>query len=301
MFLCCEQSNNTLVDETLDLHEPAQALSTLLQFLHHLPEPPVESEGSTPSLEEKHAGTTGFIRERFLPRIPSYNRSTVIPLPVLQPMLFDLVDKYGLSIDIFNVLCAHLLAHAPTYPLRVYGFAASFEPRHRRRRFQPGSSGDTEDRDLADGFGAEAEKEMERQMQKIASKASQFLEPMGSYPIQEVLDAIPSVKALHRVVQLQHLRVKTLREVLNESEIFPKGYGACPSHREKTMECWDRQRKALAGKIDSGTDVAGEMELFVDTLKECKICHKAGVAAVEMLAYMCYRLPKQVQHSAGLA
>lgn len=33
-----------------------------------------------------------------------------------------------------------------------------------------------------------------------------------------------------------------------------------------------------------GTDVAGEMELFVDTLKECKVCYKAGVAAVEMLA-----------------
>lgn len=35
---------------------------------------------------------------------------------------------------------------------------------------------------------------------------------------------------------------------------------------------------------DVGTDVAGEMELFVDTLAQCKTCHKAGVAAVEMLA-----------------
>jgi hypothetical protein len=83
------------------------------------------------------------------------------------------------------------------------------------------------------------------------------------------------------------------------------------------MDCWDRQRKALAGKIDSGaavvrcqfchltnallwiphlpfdvgTDVAGEMELFVDTLKECKTCHKAGVAAVEMLAVSIFIIP----------
>lgn len=33
-----------------------------------------------------------------------------------------------------------------------------------------------------------------------------------------------------------------------------------------------------------GTDVAGEMALFVDTLKPCHTCYKAGVAAVEMLA-----------------
>ncbi len=70
----------------------------------------------------------------------------------------------------------------------------------------------------------------------------------------------------------------------------------------------------------AGTDVAGEMELFVDTLKPCNTCYKAGVAAVEMLAvsdcirlgvflgltdcilqYKCYRVPKQVQLYAGLA
>jgi hypothetical protein len=32
------------------------------------------------------------------------------------------------------------------------------------------------------------------------------------------------------------------------------------------------------------TDVAGEMEAFADTLRDCKICYKACVAAVEMLA-----------------
>lgn len=32
------------------------------------------------------------------------------------------------------------------------------------------------------------------------------------------------------------------------------------------------------------TDVAAEMDALTDTLRECKICHKACVAAVEMLA-----------------
>lgn len=41
----------------------------------------------------------------------------------------------------------------------------------------------------------------------------------------------------------------------------------------------------------SGTDVAGEMELFVDTLEGCKICHKAGTAAVEMLAVSMISVP----------
>lgn len=229
MFFCCEQpdvsDNNTLVDETLDLHEPAQVLSALLHLLHHSLEPPIELEPTAScnasSTEEKDNDAP---REWFLPRIPSYDSSTVIPLPVLQSMLFDLVDKYALNLDIFRILCSHLLAHIPAHPLRVYGFAASFEPRHHRRRrrseaLSRGQGTRTEDA----GPDANIEIEMERQMKKIASKASEFLEPIGSYSMDEVLDAIPSVKALHRIAQLQHLRLKTLREVLNTSEIFPKG------------------------------------------------------------------------------
>jgi len=66
------------------------------------------------------------------------------------------------------------------------------------------------------------------------------------------------------------------------------------------MACWDRQRKALIGRIETGenscfsikclanypavTDVAGEMDAVTDILRDCKTCHKACVAAVEMLA-----------------
>ncbi|EKM83435.1 hypothetical protein AGABI1DRAFT_123764 [Agaricus bisporus var. burnettii JB137-S8] len=302
MFICCDQLSN----ETLSLDEPVQVLSALLQLLHYHPVPIIEVQPVTISIDSEDEDvndTPSFNRERFMTRVPSYDYKTVIPLPVLQPTLFDLADKYGLSIDIFRALCSHLLAHAPTHPLRVYGFAASFECHHQRcRKARPSPSVIEENSSPADQrFGIDAEKEMEKEMRKVASKASQFLEPVGSYPMEEVLDAIPDVRALHRVVRLQHLRVKVLRDALNESEIFPKGYGTCLSHRENTMDCWDRQRKALAGKIDSGTDVAGEMELFVDTLAQCKTCHKAGVAAVEMLAYVCYRLLLQVQHAAWLA
>jgi hypothetical protein len=223
MFFCCEQPADALSDDTLDLDETAQSLSALLHLLHFHPEAPIPTETT---LGHESTANSKFNRDHFLPRIPSYDRSTVTPLPVLQPMLFDLVDKYGLSIEVFKVLCLHLLAHAPSHPLRVYGFAASFEPGSLRRRspaaFSAGKS--DEKRDPSDDqFGVSAEKEMEKQMRKTASKASQFLEPIGSYSMEEVLDAIPNVKALHRIVQFQHLRVKNLREVLNESEIFPKG------------------------------------------------------------------------------
>jgi hypothetical protein len=223
MFICCEHpTENPAGEETLDLNESVEGLTPLLHLLHYPPKPPDPND--TVPAEEPRANSE-FNREQFLPRIPSYDLSTIIPLPVLQPMLFDLADKYGLSIDIFKVLCSHLLAHAPLHPLRVYGFAASFEPNYLRRRSRATLAAPADDKqDLSqDQFGAGAEKEMERQMHKVASKASQFLEPIGSYPMAEVLDAIPSVKALHRIVQLQHLRVKTLKEVLNESDIFPRG------------------------------------------------------------------------------
>lgn len=220
MLLCCEQKDSS-PDEVLDLHESAQVLSALLHLLHYPLSPPVEAE--VPPLKGD-SGSAKFDRERLLPRIPSYEHTSVIPLPVLQPMLFDLVDKYGLNVDIFSVLCAHLLAHAPAHPLRVYGFAASFEPRYHWRRSPTGpAAGEDTQNPASDKFGIGAEKEMEEQMQKIASKAIQFLEPIGSYSMENVLDAIPSVKALHRVVQLQHLRLRALRVVLDESEIFPKG------------------------------------------------------------------------------
>ena len=42
------------------------------------------------------------------------------------------------------------------------------------------------------------------------------------------------------------------------------------------------------------TDVAGEMHALTDTLRDCKTCHKACVAAVEMLVVRKRVLPMVV-------
>lgn len=85
-----------------------------------------------------------------------------------------------------------------------------------------------------------------------------------------------------------------------DTNIIP-GYGRCQSHGEMSEASWDRQRKALIGRIECGTlptcsrtcldpngpavtDVAGEMDALTDTFADCKACHKACTAAVEMLA-----------------
>lgn len=89
------------------------------------------------------------------------------------------------------------------------------------------------------------------------------------------------------------------------------GYGECTSHREKTTASWDRQRKALMGRIESGesltymhvincapyvdpprlvTDIAGEMDALTETFRDCKTCLKACTAAVDMLAVSTYIL-----------
>jgi len=112
------------------------------------------------------------------------------------------------------------------------------------------------------------------------------------------------------------------------------GYGKCQFHWELSEASWDRQRKALIGRIECGapftackkrkrkklldfndlvTDVAGEMDALTDTFADCKTCHKACIAAVEMLAvrsfpnflslpslihemdkYKCTRMPRRV-------
>jgi len=72
------------------------------------------------------------------------------------------------------------------------------------------------------------------------------------------------------------------------------GYGECSSHRETTIASWARQRNALEGRIESATDIAAEMDTLRETLRHCKMCNKACVAAVEMLAYKSHRLPRRL-------
>ncbi|KAH9487124.1 hypothetical protein JR316_0001192 [Psilocybe cubensis] len=192
-----------------------------------------------------------------------YNLATVIPLPLLVSLLFRLVDKYAIAEAVAANLRVHLRANAPAYPLEVYGFATLHE------------------------------------MDWEASEASQFVRPMASYRLDDIA-VLPSVISYHKLVKLQHFRVKALQDLLLAEEIFPHGYGACTTHNESTTTSWDRQRKALMGRIDSATDVAGEMSALTETFVACKSCYKACTAAVEMLAYKCKRLPRRLDQVSNL-
>jgi hypothetical protein len=142
--------------------------------------------------------------------------ASIIPLPLL-PQLFHLADKYILSETITQSLRTHLEAHSPTHPLQVYGFATT------------------------------------RAWDTIAAEASKFLlhPPLSAYTIQEV-KVIPTVEAYQKLVLLHAFRVKRLREVLLAEEIFPHGYGACPTHRQQASELWERKRSSLAPLIEAG-------------------------------------------------
>jgi hypothetical protein len=115
-----------------------------------------------------------------------YNSASVIPLPVLFSLLYPLVDKYVLPDSTAESLNIHLFAHAPLHPLPVYGFAYSHD------------------------------------LDFIASEASQYLMPLASYSTAEIKH-IPTVEAYHKVVRLQDLRLKILRTLLLEEDIFPHG------------------------------------------------------------------------------
>jgi len=77
-------------------------------------------------------------------------------------------------------------------------------------------------------------------------------------------------------------------------DIFPHGYGDCPSHSLQTMVLWDQKRRLLSPNIEAGTDVAAEMSAVAQELQHCRICHKACIAAVEMLAYKCRKIPTRI-------
>jgi hypothetical protein len=213
MFACCDMgymadlSNDKDPGQVLDLDEPSDVLEILLHILHSPPPPPAVYLSDTQAREEKHE--TEICTRRHVP-------SSIIPLPLLQ-QLFHLADKYILSEAITQSLRAHLQAHAPTHPLRVYGFAT------------------------------------ERGWDSIAAEASKFLlhPPLSAYTIQDV-KVIPTAEAHHKLLLLQAFRVKRLREVLLSEEIFPHGYGACPTHCQQTSELWERRRSALAPRIEAG-------------------------------------------------
>jgi len=208
MFSCCDPTLALEVaqptdDQVLDLHETAGVMTALLRLLHFPPPPPIPY----PSTADQEKSSTQLRTDRYEP-------SSIIPLPIL-PLLFSLADKYALSDLISQSLRTHLLAHAPAYPLQVYGFATLHD------------------------------------MPIVASKASQFLLPLASYTLEDV-KVIPSVEAYHKIIRLQDYRTKGLRKTLLGETLFPHGYGLCPSHHQTAELLWHGAQSKLVGRIESG-------------------------------------------------
>ncbi|KAJ6574772.1 hypothetical protein B0H19DRAFT_1125714 [Mycena capillaripes] len=250
MFACCDASRGA--DDThpqvLDLHEPEGTLSALLRLLHSPPAPPVQFQREPIG---KKVNTQLPIR---------YDLATAIPLPLLR-LLLHLADKYALSdLTVLDSLSAHLLAHAPSDALTVYGLSLT----------------------LGD-------------MPYVVSESSQYILPLARYSSDEV-KVVPTVTDYHNVLRLQTLRVKALQDILlhKDSDLFPHDYGMCATHNSGAEAAWDRARIILVRKIEANTDVAGEMESLVYIFQSCGTCYKAFNAAVDMLAYKCRWVPRRL-------
>lgn len=251
MFICCDGPNTSADSQTLDLNEPSQLVIVLLRLLHDPLEPPVEAPGS----EEVDLSSSQLPRKR-------YDLSTVVPLPLLTTVVFDVVDKYMLDPSIIDTVWLHVKAHAATDPLEVYSFAT-----------------------LHDQLG-------------IAGKASQYAMPLASYRT-DAIKVIPSVEAYHRLVQVQDLRLAIIKKILLSENLFPHGYGKCPVHDASRAAIWDAQRKALAIRVNIGTDVAAEMATISQEFRDCEQCFKAFRAAVEMLAYKTRKATRRTDQLVG--
>src|SRR5271156_5082691 len=105
MFASCE-TDAADAEQVLDLQESSGNLVALLRLLHDPPAPPVQKP----------------LKPIIFDPI-EYEPNTVIPLPLLLSVLFELADKYALHDAVTECLKAHLVAHAVVHPLEVYSFA----------------------------------------------------------------------------------------------------------------------------------------------------------------------------------
>lgn len=148
---------------------------------------------------------------------PAEDDRQIIPIPII-PQMLTLVDKYLLSADIGEAIHSHILAQAPRHPLRAYGLLTLLE------------------------------------MPSMASKASAFLmkTPLDAYSVEEIQENIPDLRAYHKVVQLQALRTRRLKEVLSDEPLFPHGYGRCDAHEQKAVLAWEQRKQRIAWRLHVG-------------------------------------------------
>ncbi|THH11782.1 hypothetical protein EW145_g419 [Phellinidium pouzarii] len=139
-----------------------------------------------------------------------------IPLPIL-PRLFALADKYAFTSSVLQGMYSHLDMHTTASPLKVYGIAIRLS------------------------------------LQDIADAASAFLiaPPLHTYASHEIKD-IPTADAYHDLLLLQHHRSVKIKELLENAQLFPHGYGACPTHATSIKARWEKERSILLPRTDAG-------------------------------------------------
>lgn len=147
---------------------------------------------------------------------PVFEYGTVIPFPLI-PRMLQLADKYALSESTSQSLLTHLAAHVSSYPLEVYGFAT------------------------------------ERGLDKLAVDASKHLlhPPLSAYSPEQIR-VVPTPEAWHKLVILHDGRIRGLRKILHQEEIFPHGYGACSLHQNRTLSLWNQRKMEILHKIEAG-------------------------------------------------
>ena len=151
-----------------------------------------------------------------IPKLPAFEYDTVIPFPLL-PRMLQLADKYSLPETILQSLIAHLATHVSSYPLEVYGFAVA------------------------------------RGLDNLAIDASKHLlhPPLSAYSPKQIR-IIPTPEAWHKLVILHEGRIRGLRKILLEEELFPYGYGVCSLHRNRTLSLWNQRKMEILHKIEAG-------------------------------------------------
>lgn len=212
MFDCCDNGYAMTTTDTDDQLDLDEPADALNVLLCLLHTPPSAPE----SIQEAPKKQTSEKRFSTTLQPLRYEPGSVIPFPLL-PRMLQLADKYALSANISRSLMAHLAAHASAYPLEVYGFA------------------------------------VERGSHSLATEASKYLlhPPLSEYA-PKALKVIPTPEAWHKLVLLHDVRIRGLREILVGEEIFPHGYGACSSHKDKTMALWAARKMDIILRIEAG-------------------------------------------------
>jgi hypothetical protein len=186
MFICCDPPEED-AEPVMDIPESSGAIQLLLDLLHSSPKPVDQDDPQ------------------------------IIPMPII-PQILTLAHKYLLSTDIEEAIHSHILAQAPTHPLRAYGLLTLLD------------------------------------LPRMASKASMYLmkSPLDGYSLEEIQENIPDLKAYHKVVQLQALRTRQLKAVLSDEPLFPHGYGRCDTHEQKAVLAWEQRKQRIAWRMHAG-------------------------------------------------